>query len=64
MPDLLVRNVSPETLTWLKAEAEKHGRSLSHEAQSIMIRRMRLDGDLSEAEAAAALAALGEDGAS
>ena len=59
MPDLLIRNVKPETMAWLKAEAKRHGRSLSDETKVVIIRRLWQDGDFSVEEATAELAALG-----
>jgi plasmid stability protein len=58
MSDLLIRNVKPETLAWLKGEAHRHGRSISDEAKVILIRRLWRDGDLSTEVAEADLLAL------
>ena len=60
MSDLLVRNLAPETLAWLKARAEKSSRSLSDEAKVIMTRRLMHDGDLPPADALALLREFGE----
>ena len=55
MPDLLIRNVDPETLAWLKEEAARHGRSISDEAKVILIRRLWRDGNMSTEAAKADL---------
>lgn len=59
MPDLLIRNVKPETMAWLKAEAKRHGRSLSNETKVVIIRRLWHDGDFTDEQATEELAALG-----
>jgi plasmid stability protein len=52
MGDLLIRNVQPWVLEAVKAEAHRHGRSVSDQAQVIIIRRLARDGDLPPEEAA------------
>lgn len=59
MPDLLVRNLKPETIAWLKAEAKRHGRSLSDQAKIVLIRRLWRDGDMTAEAAEADLGPLG-----
>ncbi len=36
MPDILVRNLAPETVKRLKARARRHGRSLQSEAKIVL----------------------------
>ncbi|MBW6469106.1 MAG: hypothetical protein K0B85_08125 [Coriobacteriia bacterium] len=36
MPDLLIRGLSPESVTRLKQQASRHGRSMQAEAKSII----------------------------
>ena len=59
MVDILVRNLAPEMMAWLKAEAKRHHRSLSDEAKVIFLRRLWRDGDLSREIAERDLAAIG-----
>ena len=46
MGDLLIRNLEPWVVDAVKAEAAKHGRTLSDQAQVILIRRLTQDGNL------------------
>lgn len=38
MPDLLIRNVKPETMAHLKSAAEHHGRSVQAEVRELLDR--------------------------
>ncbi|MEX1104461.1 MAG: hypothetical protein WED87_09435 [Dehalococcoidia bacterium] len=51
MGDLLVRNLEPSVVDELKAEAARRGRSLSDQAQVILIRRLAQDGNLDRSRA-------------
>ncbi|MEX0782451.1 MAG: hypothetical protein WD557_07365 [Dehalococcoidia bacterium] len=55
MGDLLVRNLEPSVVDELKAEAARRGRSLSDQAQVILIRRLAQDGNLDRSRAIALL---------
>jgi plasmid stability protein len=50
MGDLLIRNLEQWVVDAVKAEAARHGRSLSDQAQVIIIRRLTQDGNLERSE--------------
>lgn len=51
MGDILIRNVESWVVDAVKSEAARHGRSLSDQAQVIIIRRLAQDGNLDPSEA-------------
>jgi plasmid stability protein len=56
MGDLLIRNLEQWVVDAVKAEAARHGRSLSDQAQVIIIRRLAQHGDMDRSDAIELLA--------